>query len=94
MEVVVYPAQRAPENRGKAVVCFQAECNHAGKHISFSFLEETISSIVTLSCTYILMFEEAQHLQLTKYPLTRNKVLEDIRHLFESNSLSVSGVSH
>lgn len=40
------------------------------------------------------MFEETQHLQLTKHPLTRNEVLEDIGHLFEGNSFSISGVSH
>ena len=44
--------------------------------------------------TYIFMFEETQHLQLPKYPLARNKVLEDIGHLFEGDSFSISGVGH
>lgn len=43
---------------------------------------------------HVFMFEEAQHLQLTEHPLTGNKVLEDIGHLFEGYSLPVSGVRH
>lgn len=49
---------------------------------------------IQLLRTYIFMFEETQHLQLSKHPLTRYKVLEDIGHLFEGNSLSISGVCH
>lgn len=40
------------------------------------------------------MFEEAKHFQLPEHPLARNKVLEDIGHLFEGDSLPVSGVCH
>lgn len=40
------------------------------------------------------MFEETQHLQLSKNPLTGNEVLEDIGHLFQGDSLSISGVCH
>lgn len=40
------------------------------------------------------MFEEAKHFQLPEHPFTRNKVLEDIGHLFESDSLPISGVRH
>lgn len=40
------------------------------------------------------MFEETKHLKLPKYPLARNKVLEDIGHFFEGDSLSISGVCH
>lgn len=47
-----------------------------------------------LQHTYIFMFEETQHLQFSEYPLARNKVLEDIGHLFEGNSLSISGICY
>lgn len=45
-------------------------------------------------CSYIFMFEETQHLQFPKDPFARNKILEDIGHLFESHSLSISGIRH
>lgn len=51
-----------------------------------------ISALVALLHTYIFMFEETQHFQLPEHPLARNKVLEDIGHLFEGDSLSISGV--
>lgn len=44
--------------------------------------------------THVFMFEEAKHLQLPEHPLARNKVLEDVGHLFEGDSLPVSGVRH
>lgn len=53
-----------------------------------------IHCYIDMHFTYIFMFEKAQHLQLPKYPLARNKILEDIGHLFKSNPLSISRVCH
>lgn len=44
--------------------------------------------------TYVVMFEEAEHLQFTEDPLAGDEVLEDIGHLFEGHTLAVPGVSH
>lgn len=40
------------------------------------------------------MFEEAEHPQLSEDPLTRNQVLEDIRHLLQSHLATVTWISN
>lgn len=43
---------------------------------------------------HIVMFEEAQHAELPEDSLTGDQVLEDIRHLLESNFPSIPGIRH
>lgn len=41
---------------------------------------------------YIVMFEEAQHPQLSENPLTGDQVLEDIGHLLQSHLAAVAWI--
>lgn len=45
-----------------------------------------------LSAHYIVMFEEAQHPQLSEDPLTGDQVLEDIGHLLQSHLATVTWI--
>lgn len=47
-----------------------------------------------LSSLYIVVFEEAQHPQLSEDPLTGHQVLEDIRHLLQSHLPTVTGIGY
>lgn len=43
---------------------------------------------------YVVMFEEAQHPQLSEDPFAGHQVLEDIRHLLQSHFSTVTGISN
>lgn len=43
---------------------------------------------------YIVMLKKTQHLQLPEDPFTRDQILEDVGHLFECNSLSISWICY
>lgn len=43
---------------------------------------------------YVVMFEEAQHPQLSEDPLTGDQVLEDIGHLLQSHLATVTWIGN
>lgn len=63
-------------------------------HVDFFKVVDVWRLQYVQSREHVFMFEEAQHLQFPEYPLARNKVLEDIGHLFQSDSLSISGICY
>lgn len=71
------------------------------KSLSLFFLTSLMSQsinykhhILPLSSHYIVMFEEAQHPQLSEDPLAGHQVLEDIRHLLQSHLSTITGISN
>lgn len=44
--------------------------------------------------TYVIMFEKTQHLQFPVSPFRRRKTLKNVRHLLQSDPLSISRICH
>ena len=51
-----------------------------------------ISFMTMTRDTHIVIFEVAQHFQFTVDTFTRDEVLKDIRHLFESHPFAISRI--
>lgn len=55
---------------------------------------KTLFKIKAPAGHYIVVFEEAQHPQLSEDPLTGDQVLEDVGHLLQSHLPAVPRIGH